>query len=108
MKPLVPRNIASCPLRPALGPGELSAVYLPSLQHTGKPTPACGLQSDPRGTRVGSGAHSGCQPTKDGLQQHLCVLCSLAVLRVFPPLVWQGGRPWLQGGPELGQNCPEE
>ena len=38
----------------------------------------------------------------------MCVLCSLVVLRVFLPLVWQGGRPWLLGGPELGQNCPKE
>lgn len=39
--------------------------------------------------------------------ENLSVLCSLVVLQVFPPLVWQGGRPWLQGGSELGAKLPQ-
>lgn len=39
--------------------------------------------------------------------ENLSALCSLVVLRVFPPLVWQGGRPWLQRGAELGAKLPQ-
>ena len=107
MKPLLPQNIASCPLRPALGPGELSAVYLPSLQHTGKPTPACGLQSDPLGDKGGVWGPPWLSASQGWAATELVCALQPGGLKSLPALGVAGRQALAPGRPRAGAKLPQ-